>query len=414
MIKYWIATFGLFAFLFVLSACYKEEPVATEYSGTSFLFKMSENAEEKIDEARGEQFFIEPTPSMHLGSKTFAIDRFKIRGQSALDFQRKSFAVKLSSSLLLPVNEQAYYEFEKFKLISMVFDYTYIENRLAHRLLQKAGLWPLHSFYTEVLINQHHKGLYLFVNDPAEYLFNENKAVALLRRYYQNQLSNIEINEAATSHKPQEFTDAFMQIYELLNKYNGVQLYWQLEQRMNIEDYMRKMAIDFLLKNGDTTDETFFYAMEKNGAIYFNILPWDYDDLFSSQPHEAGRDWAVGTLFGERRYPENQDVLNALDGRLIYSIEDDLDYIIAIDDYLYEKYLEQLKAILPIFDEEVVTSVFDQVYNGLWPFYQNKEIIHQSQFDSDATSTELLQTNIDHKKELLTKRIGFVKKQLSP
>jgi hypothetical protein len=48
--------------------------------------------------------------------------------------------------------------------------------------------------------------------------------------------------------------------------------------------------------------------------------------LFGSQPHEVGNSGDVGTAFGKRNYDTYNDVIEVLEGKLVFTIEDDLDY----------------------------------------------------------------------------------------
>ena len=45
-----------------------------------------------------------------------------------------------------------------------------------------------------------------------------------------------------------------------------------------------------------------FYTKIKDDKEVFGVFPWDYDDIFADQPHEIGKSWATGTIFGHREY----------------------------------------------------------------------------------------------------------------
>jgi hypothetical protein len=332
-----------------------------------------------------------------------------VRGQSALNYNRKSFSMKVMPEILLQTNDMEERSFEKFKLLSLVFDYTYIENRFGHLMLNEVGLWPLHSFFTQVFINNTHKGLYLFVENPEEHFFNMKNAEAVIRRYYRGQISKTELNYTKNPRQESYYQNKFFEIYKLLNQYSGQQLYNELSKRMNIDYYMRKMAIDMILENGDTTDEVFFCAIPREDNIYFEILPWDYDDLFSNRPHEIGRPWAVGDVFGERVYDNIDDVESELQGRLIFSVEDDIDYIIAKDDYLYSKYIVQLKYVLSKLSDWRIDAIFSSLYTELYPYYEISEVIEQSQYDVDSTSVERFTSNFKLRKNKILSKVNYLK-----
>ncbi len=409
---------ALFRILFLviislsISSCYEEYSVTPDHKSNMFEFLMTSEAETEILESRGEKFYIEPAPEMYYGKVQHAMDHMIVRGGSVLNFQRKSFSVNLGTNIYLPTNQATFRKFEKFKLISLVYDYTYIENRIAHLFLSEINLWPLHSFFTEVKLNNHHQGLYMFIEDPARYLFDYEMAEAVLRRDYRNVVAEIEINPSINTETESHYIDQFTSLYKIILDYSGEQLFTELSRHLNIQNYMRKMALDYILQNGDYTDEIYFYAKSISNTTYFDILPWDYDDLFSNIQHEVDRAWAVGMVFGERFYFNRDDVLADLNGRLVYSIEDDMDYIIATDDFLYQKYLVELNYVLSKITTSKISSSFQSLNNELSVFYQIPEVIEQSEFDANTTSLELFTLNIANKEAFLLNRIMWISNEV--
>jgi hypothetical protein len=136
-------------------------------------------------------------------------------------------------------------------------------------------------------------------------------------------------------------------------------MYDTLSSYIDMEQYFTKLSIDMLIKNGDYTDEIIFYTKIKNGKELLGIFPWDYDDIFSSQPHEIGNPWAPGTVFGKRQYNSMNDVIADVGPKLLYSIEDDLDYKIAKDSFLYQEYLKTLQGVIEKIDLTAIDRVFD-------------------------------------------------------
>ena len=67
-------------------------------------------------------------------------------------------------------------------------------------------------------------------------------------------------------------------IYKSLKKQNGEELYKTLNQWIDLDNYMKWLAFNFLVRNGDYTDEVFLYIDPEINK--FKIIPWDYDDLF--------------------------------------------------------------------------------------------------------------------------------------
>lgn len=398
-------------FALILQGCYKEEIIYTPEELGIFDFQMEDSLFTKVMESRKIRYDILPTPKMEYGGFDYKLDRLHVRGQTATNYQRKSFSVNLDKSISFSDNPNMGYE--KFKLISMVADYTYIENRLAHLLLNEFGLWPLKTFYTQVSINKHHQGLYLFVEDPEDYLFFNKNAEIVIRRYYRNGVTDFDLNTDLATLSSDDYIQMYRQIYALLTEYSGEELYNELSKSLNLTNYMRKIFVDFILKNGDYTDEISLYATEKDGTKYFDIQPWDYDDIFADQPHEVGRDWSVGKVYGTRYYASYDDVLKVIGDKLIFSIEDDIDYTIATDDFLYQKYLEQVQYVLAQLTTERINQIFTELRNEVEPFYEIPEVVNQSKFDKDATSIKLYEANIADKQEFIKNRVEWIRNQIS-
>ena len=404
---FWLASISLLLFV----SCYEEYITVPAYQNNVFVFELPDTNVERILESREEKLYFSSRCLMKYGNVPFEVDRLNTRGASALNFQRKGFAVNLTNAIPFIQHDVQTKAFEKFKLIAMVFDYTYIENRLSHIMLNKLNLWPLYSFYTELMLNDLHQGLYLFIEDPDEYLFENKSANVVIRRDYRGNISELMVSGLG-KYNENTYRESFKNIYKTLSLYKGEQLYQKLSEQMNIDNYMRKMAFDMLVENGDNTDEIFFYGIETKSGIYFDILPWDYDDIFAGKPHEVGRSWAIGNIFGERVYTSHDEVLNELQGRLIFTIEDDIEYAIAFDDYLYARYLENLKWVLNVFDTKTIEASFAQVYVELAPFYNKPIISEQSVFDVNATNKELFESNYTEKLDFLKERRQWINQQI--
>jgi hypothetical protein len=160
-----------FITLLSLQACIKEEPAVIDPEKEVFNFVVTDSQRAYINASRGEQYEItDPIPELHFAGESYTIDRFEIRGDGSLNFARKSFGLNMGRKItLLNPEEQTERKYEEFKLLAMVYDYTYIENSTAVGLFKEVNLWPVFSFFTEVRLNDHTQGLYHFIEDPFEY-----------------------------------------------------------------------------------------------------------------------------------------------------------------------------------------------------------------------------------------------------
>jgi len=290
-------------------------------------------------------------------------------------------------------------------------EYTYIESRIGFGILEQAGIMPLFYKYVELRINGDTQGVYLLVEDPEQFAI-EQRSEFILRRGYHHGIANAEYEPLYHFRPREEYVVRFKEIYTQLPYSYGEERYEAIRQRIDLDQYFRKMGIDYLLQNGDYTDEVYLYATIEQDAIRYKIIPWDYDDIFRNYPHEVGRSWGTGTLFGDRYYDSHQDIFDEIGDKLIFSIEDDLDYAIAMDSFLYARYESTLVNLVKEMDLEDIGTLFDQVENELAPFYSDGEVILQSQYDSNPTSLELWQDNMHEKQAFLEERLASMKNQL--
>ena len=61
-----------------------------------------------------------------------------------------------------------------------------------------------------------------------------------------------------------------------------------MSQWIDLDIYMKWLAFNFFIRNGDYTDEVYFYMDPATGK--YRIIPWDYDDIFASGPHEGSEE----------------------------------------------------------------------------------------------------------------------------
>lgn len=378
-----------------------------------FNFIVTESQRAYINASRGEQYEItDPLPELQFAGNVYTINRFEIRGDGTLDFTRKGFGVNMDSKITLrnPV-ELTERKYEEFKLLAMVYDYTYIENSTAVGLFKEVGLWPVYDFFTEVRLNDHTQGLYHFIEDPFEYFIEQKNSSFMVRRGY-----NHVIKACSVSPGYQQNLDGyiarFKRIYSILPLYSGRQMYDTLSSYIDMEQYFTKLSIDMLVKNGDYTDEIIFYTKIKNGKEVLGVFPWDYDDIFSDQPHEIGNPWAPGTVFGHREYYSMDDVIADVGSKLLYSIEEDLDYKIAKDSFLYQEYLKTLGSVIEKIDPAAIDRVFDYTNEHIGAFYDNDSIIEQSKYDVDETNYGLFVNNLAEKRQMLKERRTWILEEL--
>lgn len=385
-----------------------------ERNADVFELSVSPEIQEYIFSSKDTSYAIEdPNLQFMLNDQQLEIKKISIRGQTTLDYKRKSYSVNLNNPIIIRGREENERKrLIHFKLISLSMDYTYINNRIAFGLLEQSGIMPLFYKYVELKMNGDTQGIYLLVEDPESY-FKEQGSEYILRRGYHHGISDEEYEPGAHQRDLEEYVSRFKELYTQLPQYHGEELYDGINQRVDLDQYFRKMGIDFLLQNGDNTDEVYFYSLIEKESIRYRIIPWDYDDIFETSPHEVGVSWGTGKLFGSRDYPTQQDIYDEIGEKLIFSIEDDLDYAIAMDSLLYAHYESTLANWSKGLHASEIEELFDQVEKELAPFYHDEDVILQSQYDQNPTSLKLWQINMEEKQEILKDRLELMKSKLS-
>jgi spore coat protein H len=309
--------------------------------------------------------------SIIYNSDSLNVNELKLRGKSSMDFKRKSFSVKLNQKVAFKKNGKIH-KLKRFNLISLSMDQNYFRNKVAFDMMQKLDLFNLFYAFAEVKINNKTQGIYLIVEKPKDFALNREEAKFMLRRNYKNEIKKSYYKDNDSLLVP-KFEEAFLKIYTETIQKGGKSFYRELAKVIDTEQYFRWMAFNYLVGNGDYTDEVFFYNIGDQKNIRFGIIPWDYDDIFMSHPHE-------GNLYRHFRFGD----------RLAFSSEDALDYAIITNDYSYKLYLQVLNRVTTKLSIETIKEVFESTFKELYPFYCKKDILNVSKIDkygkSDLTS----------------------------
>jgi spore coat protein H len=399
--------------MITMTGCYMEK-IDLEPEAEVFNLYVEDSQQELIYNSRDTSYSIDdPPPKLYFNDQLLNLREIRIRGKTALRFRRKSYAVFLNEPIVvIDRYGKGTKELSRLKLLALATDYTYIENRVAFGILQEAGIMPLFFKFVLVRINDESQGVYLLMEDPEQF-YKENNSEYILRRGYNHGIDDFDYQPSIHLKPVGEYLTRFNEIYHQLPQSEGKQLFDEIAARLDIESYFRKMAIDYLVKNGDYTDEIYLYSQVEKDTTRFHIIPWDYDDIFSENPHEVGVSWGMGTLFGERYYATRQDIYDEIGDKLIYSIEDDLDYSIARDPYLYDCYEKTFTGLLDIVDEHLIDQVFSETREELSTFYESFAVIEQSNYDIKPTSKEKWIQNMDEKRSFLQNRLESVRFKLN-
>ena len=339
----------------------------------SISFNTSYSNYEKIKDTIGKKISVKAT-SLIINGNTLEPEEINTRGQSSLYYRRKSYSFSLKSEASFRHGERTE-SFKKFYLLSLSMDKNYCSNRLAFEMMEASKLFHLFYSFCNLRINGKSEGICMVVERPEDWAMKMKNSPLLIRRGYNTTIDKIITDEKTVGGKAKRDRDDFREIYRSLNKYEGEEIYKTLSNRLDMDVYMKWLAFNFFVRNGDYTDEVYFFvdpAIDK-----FSIIPWDYDDLFSMAPHEG--------------IVESRKVLGE---KLFYSAEDPLDKKIVTDPYLYKKYLIQFEELMNQLSVDVLKRAFENTYAELYPYYSDNEIISNSRYDR-YKNADLIQLKSD-------------------
>ncbi len=311
------------------------------------------------------------------------------RGASTMKFARKSLSVDLEHSVTFHSQGEKI-KIKKFDLLNLVMDKNLWHNRWAFINLDELNLFPLFNTYCKVWINDQPQGIYLLVEKPS-HSSTRIKSPYMLRRGPEHKIEQEYIN-IPSKQEANQYKEKYYQIYRDVGKYKAQELDEHLHSSLHMDQYFNWLAFNYFINNGDYADEIFFYIDPDSGK--FEIIPWDYDDIFRREPHEGA---------AARKAK--------LSDKLIFSIEDELDRSIASDEWLYTQYLAAFRKMLLARDMEVIGRAFDQVIAELEIIANDPAVSKVSGFmEKDSFSIDQAKEDIRIASEfLLNKRIVLLK-----
>ncbi len=242
-----------------------------------------------------------------------------LRGKGTLGCERNSYTLALNGPArhLLPASRT-----DEFYLISMCADDRYVQQFTANQLLAELGLFPLQFRYVELLIDNQTRGVYLLLEKPREELVRDNTGVHdVMRRRF-------------NSNPPDDYFESKYSSgeYDAATIYDTAAADANLAEHIDLDQYLRFLALMTAYQNGDYIDEIWVVASEQGLAggtpgLWFVMMAWDNDDLFS-----------------ECHYSENHAFSDSYG--LVYCAEATIDHFLLGDPILYAHYVDVLEDVL--------------------------------------------------------------------
>ena len=301
-----------------------------------------------------------------INGDTASIKDMHVRGKTTLYFNRKSFSVDLDKTLDVMIEGEKI-PLEKIDLLNLAMDKNIWHNRWSFLIMAQLGIFPPFNSYCTVLINNEPQGIYLLVEKP-QHAASSLGSPYIIRRGL-NHAVDKEYIETTSKEELKKYRKQYRSLYETGNL-KGEALYQRFNESIYIDHYFTWIGFNYLVMNGDYSDELFLYIHPDTKR--YEVIGWDYDDLFKVNPHE-------GKVIRNQTYKD----------RMLFSLEDSFDKKIASDDYIYSKYKETLNQLLFLFDSTLVTSSSQKVMHELESLSLNPENVQATRYlDKDPFDIE--------------------------
>jgi hypothetical protein len=293
-----------------------------------------------------------------------------LRGQTSLDCARKSYNVNLKGNHgrhILPGSST-----DEFYLLSMCKDDRYFQQYVANILAAPLGLFPLKFGFVELFIEGETAGVYLLLEKTKEALLEDNSRVhAVIRRRFDPGETPSELKYPSDGDINGPAGSAYFALAAGGEGLVGEELLAEMSRRMDFDQFLRILAFQTLMGNGDYVDEMIFYSTEavREGIRreWYQVMAWDMDDLFSACHHG-----------GKHAMDDPFDIL--------YCAEGNIEKAVMLDSAVYSRFILLLEEMMNTLVTAVeVDAALENAADALLPFFDDPEIC--------ASMTVLVQKN---------------------
>ncbi len=237
----------------------------------------------------------------HFGDAIFSINgrshsvRYSSHGKSdSYNINRKSFELKFEQMVKIK-NLIG----KRMVLSGSAEDYFMVNNAFSLKVLQRIGLSDVDFSYGLIDLGSKGKKLFIMATDPVESMLRKNKEiVAVFRTDYNGKLrKKIAVeNISANSVNVEDL---------LINKLKNVKNEKEIEQIINVDQLLKWIAINRILRNCDYEDELFFGVVNNTftGQVKIAYLQgWDYEQIACSRPNGESKFDNADLFFGEQSF----------------------------------------------------------------------------------------------------------------
>ncbi len=275
--------------------------------------------------------------------------RAHFRGQTSLGCARKSMFVDLAGSAprrLLPRVAS-----DRFLLISMCKDTGYFGQAFGDRLLAASELFQLGFGFVVLYLDGVDQGVYLLLEHPDRALMGDLlRGAAVIRRRFDPDGVPVEVEVPTEPDKAEAARQHYLAAVALAESGPIEDLDQRLDQLIDLDGYLRWLALASLLENGDYVDELLLYGSAEPDTLWLRSNGWDTDDLFEACHHQGI--WAL------------HDPCD-----LLYCAEGDLDQAVIRSPAVYRRFgailAEQLDGLPAATLADTMATVREQLFAAL-------------------------------------------------
>ncbi|MCK5067409.1 MAG: CotH kinase family protein [Bacteroidales bacterium] len=237
----------------------------------------------------------------------------RIRGDSIRLNEKKSFRVSFNSI-------DAGFDFhgiEKMNLNAEANDPSLVRSKLGHELYRYLGVAASRSNHVLLYINNQYYGVYLntehvdekFVksrfdtNDGNLFICQKSADLAYLgpnQDYYKLEVGGEQVYALRTNEKWDDYED-LEQLIDILNHNSGDPLKNELERVMNVQQYLKIMALDVMTGTWDgyigNSNNYYLYRDQATGR--FEYIPYNLEN--SAGIDFLGVDWSARSIYNWNR-----------------------------------------------------------------------------------------------------------------
>ena len=260
---------------------------------------------------------------------------FRLRGNTSRQAQKKSFKVSFNTYR----SGRQFYGLEKMNLNGEHNDPSVIRAKIAWDLYRNFGIPTPRANHVEVYINGNYYGLYINAEHIDEEFVNsrfENKDGNLYKclwpadldyrgsdpENYKHMQGDRRVYDLKTNVLGDNYTD-IAQFIGLLNQLPNAVFACEIEDKFNVLDYLRVVALDVFISNwdGPIYNKNNFYLYHNTNSNRMEYIPYDLDNTFGIDWFD--RDWQTRNIYDWRKHGEPRPIYSKMmdneELRMIYT-----------------------------------------------------------------------------------------------